>query len=477
MELGFVVQHVNSGAAALQALGNADGSDAPFEFVMMDWQMPGMDGLQTVRALRQMNPATLPMVLMVTAHRRQELIRSAEQLGIEHVLAKPVSGSLLINTMMQLMGHAPRERLRAQRSPHASALEFRMAALRGARILLVEDNEINQLVAGELLREVGLLVEVADNGQIGVNQVHARHLEARPYDLVLMDMQMPVMDGITATRLIRETYAAQDLPIVAMTANAMQSDRERCLAAGMNGFVSKPIDPDELWQALLAAVHPREGLGSDGTPDARAAPGGLPPGELLSALGAVEGLEVLQGLRQCNHNADLYVSMLGQFVKSQAQAVQHLDQALADGDDATAERLAHTLKGLAASLGAEPLRLRAAELEHSLHAGAVQSLGPLIAQTGAQLDALVAHLRAIPGLAPDAAQPVRAALSQSERAQLQQVVHSLREMLEQDDSEAQTLWRAHAPDLRVVLGDAVALEQAINGFDFEEALRLLHAEA
>jgi signal transduction histidine kinase/DNA-binding response OmpR family regulator/HPt (histidine-containing phosphotransfer) domain-containing protein len=469
-ELGFVVQHVNSGAAALQLLSAGHGGEAPFDFVLMDWQMPGMDGLQTVRALRQLNPATLPLVLMVTAHRRQELIRSAEQLGIEHVLAKPVSGSLLVNTMMQLMGHAPRQRARTPHTQDASALESRMAALRGARILLVEDNEINQLVACELLRDVGLQVDVADNGQVGVNQVHARHIEERPYDMVLMDMQMPVMDGITATRLIRETYGAAELPIVAMTANAMQVDRERCLGAGMTGFVSKPIDPEELWQALLGGVRLRPGLGLV-TPVERGA-GLLPAGELLFALRAVAGLEVGLGLRQCNHNAELYTAMLAKFVKSQAQAVQRMGQALADGDVGTAELLAHTLKGLAASLGAEPLRLRAAELEHRLHAGAGQALAPLLAQTESQLHLLVTALRGVPGLLAQAAPP-RAALSPSEQVQLQQVVQTLRQMLQQDDSEAAALWQSHAPDLHAALGQAAALEQAINGFDFEEALRLL----
>ena len=237
-ELGFVVEHVGSGEAALQALSVAEGAQSPFEFVMMDWLMPGMDGLETVQALRKMNPGTLPLVLMVTAHRRQELIKSAEEIGIEHVLSKPVSASLLVNTMMQLKGHAPRERAGAHRMQSASTLESSLAPLRGARILLVEDNEINQMVACEMLRGVGFVVDVAENGQVGVNQVHARHTEDQPYDIVLMDMQMPVMDGVSATRLIRETHPASALPIVAMTANAMQVDKERCLSAGMNGFVS-----------------------------------------------------------------------------------------------------------------------------------------------------------------------------------------------------------------------------------------------
>jgi two-component system sensor histidine kinase/response regulator len=477
MEMGFVVQHASSGPAALQLLSRVDGNDTAFDFVLMDWQMPGMDGLQTVRALRQMNPQSLPLVLMVTAHRRQELVHSAEQLGISHVLSKPVNASVLLDTMMQLRGHAPRLQLPSN-PQDPSALEARMAALRGARILLVEDNEINQLVACELLREVGLQVDVADNGQVGVNQVHARFTEDSPYDLVLMDMQMPVMDGITATRLIREIYPPSTLPIVAMTANAMQSDRERCLAAGMTGFVSKPIDPDGLWQALLAGVRMRPGLGQDdgnALSSAKAADTSATDG--WPALHTVPGLDASLGLRQCNHNASLYLSMLRRFVVTQAAAMQQLRNMLEHGQTADAERLAHTLKGLAASLGAQALCQEAGELEHRLQASTGQPLDAWIVQTEQQLDALIAALRALPGLLLPGPADVTATLSPDQRERVQGVVQTLQQMLEQDDSEAATLWQTRAPDLRAVLEQPQALEQAITGFDFEAALRLLRMQA
>ncbi len=399
------------------------------------------------------------------------------------MLAKPVEASLLVNTMMTLMGHAARDPGSARRVEDASLLEASMATLRGARLLLVEDNDINQLVAGELLRGVGLLVDVADNGQIGVNQVHARHAQGQPYDMVLMDMQMPVMDGVTATRLIRETYPAQSLPIVAMTANAMQVDRERCLAAGMTGFVSKPINPEDLWRALLDGVRPRAGLGL--TPAAGLAsadPSGSAPALLntlhgVAGVAGVAGLDVAQGLRQCNHNSTLYTTMLCKFVQSQAQSVHLIRSALAQGDGVTAERLAHTLKGLAASLGAQPLQQCAAALEQALHSGTAQSrLETLIAPTQSQLESLLAALRATPGLLPAALPSVSAELSGPERAQVQRVIQTLLEMLEQDDYEALSLWEDHAPGLHAVLQQASALEQAINGFEFEEALRLLQAQ-
>ena len=478
-ELGFVVESVSSGSAALQAVAEANDQTRAFDFVLMDWQMPGMDGLEAVRLIKQMHPHTAPFVLMVTAHRRQELLKGAQMLGVEHVLAKPISASLLVNTMMQLAGLAPTKLQDMRHTPGSSSAEAALAPLAGARILLVEDNEINQLVACELLRGVGFVVEVADNGQIGVHQVHARHADAQPYDIVLMDMQMPVMDGITASRLIRESYSAQSLPIVAMTANAMQADKDRCMAAGMNGYVSKPINPDELWRALLAWIKPRAGLGqaADSPLPTAAAPEPHKLEPVLAALRGIDGLDVTRGLDLSNHNAALYVAMLGKFVKSQEHAIDSIRQALAAADSASAERLAHTLKGLSASMGAQPLQLLLADIEQAVHVGDLASVSRLLEPAGVQLQALVAHLRATPGVVAEPMPLAKEALTPEQQRAVQAVVQSLRSLLEQDDSEVQALWDSHARELHSLLPQAQQLEQAIQGFDFEEALRLIDAEA
>jgi two-component system sensor histidine kinase/response regulator len=475
-ELGFAVEHVNSGPAALEVLNAADRQNTPFEFVMMDWQMPGMDGLETVRMLRQMNPDTVPFVLMVTAHRREELLQGALSLGIEHVLAKPVGASLLVNTMMQLMGHAPREGSRVRRVQDASALVSALAPLSGARILLVEDNEINQLVACELLRGEGFVVDVAENGQIGINQVHARHAQGLAYDLVLMDMQMPVMDGVTASRLIRETYSAQALPIVAMTANAMQMDKDRCLAAGMNGFVSKPINPEDLWSALLEWIAPRAGMGvrSNAPAPVLDASNALHHDAILNALRGITGLDVTQGLSWSNLNVALYVAMLGKFVKSHANAVDDIAQALADANPSAAERQAHTLKGLAGSIGAEPLYQSLAGIEQAVRAGKDPAQFASLLQTAhLQLQELVVALRTVPGVVGDQAPQANAALTPQQQSETQLVVKQLRDLLEMDDSEAQALWETHARALHALLPQAAELERAIQSFDFDEALRLM----
>ena len=441
--------------------------------------MPGMDGLETVRHIQEMLTQTAPFVLMVTAHRRQDLLKGALMLGIEHVLAKPINASMLVNTMMQLAGHASSNLPESRHTRNSSTSETELAPLAGARILVVEDNEINQLVACELLRGAGFLVDVADNGQIGVHQVHARHADSQPYDIVLMDMQMPVMDGVTASRLIREVFSAEVLPIVAMTANAMQADKDRCLAAGMNGYVSKPINPEDLWRALHTWIKPRSGLGLAARLPLHAAVPSVQQhlGPVLNALHGVTGLDTIRGLSLSNHNAALYVAMLGKFVKSQEHAVEKIRQSLAAADTDTAERLAHTLKGLSASIGAEPLRQSLADIEQAVHGNRdTSSITRLLEPAGAQLQALIANLRATPGLVAELTPVAKEALTPTQQNAVQAVLQTLRKLLEQDDSEAQTLWETHTRELHSALPQAAELEAAIQGFNFEEALLLIPSE-
>jgi two-component system sensor histidine kinase/response regulator len=477
-ELGFAVQHVNSGEAALERIREADATECPYEFVMMDWLMPGMDGLQTVRAIQAMGPRTLPFVLMVTAHRRQELIHGAEKLGVEHVLAKPVSSSLLVNTMMQIMGHpdaAPQVKLH-KRERHS--VEGLLDRIRGARILLVEDNEINQQVACELLLSVGMEVDVADNGQIALQSVEARSAEGRPYDIVLMDMQMPVMDGVTASRLLRETRSAGELPIVAMTANAMQADRDRCMDAGMNDFVTKPINPEDLWQALLTWVKLRDGLGNATRLPVQSAAAAPADGvaEVLQALRGVAGLDVDLGLLRTSNNPGFYTSMLRKFVASQEEASERIRQALHDQDTDTAERHAHTLKSVAGNLGASALQNAADTLEAGLRQGLQANAIQGAVNTATRLLAeLVRDLKATPGLieVPPAAHLQD--LTEDEKKAARKVARQIKHCLQQDDASASELWDNHAVVLRALYADAAAIEDAISNFEFETALALMDA--
>jgi two-component system sensor histidine kinase/response regulator len=249
----FQVTEVGAGGTALAAVRDKAGTPAAFEIVFLDWQMPGMDGIETARQIKALGLDDEPKMVMVTAYGREEIIKDAHAAGIEDVLIKPVNASLLFDTTMRVLGAEVREHRSAGDAP--SLLLEEMAAINGARILLVEDNDLNQEVASEILRDAGFVVDIADNGQIAVEMVTTS--VASPYDIILMDMQMPVMDGVTATVEIRKDARFDTTPIVAMTANAMQQDKDKCLAAGMVDFVTKPIQPDELWTALRRWVKPK----------------------------------------------------------------------------------------------------------------------------------------------------------------------------------------------------------------------------
>ena len=347
--------------------------------------------------------------------------------------------------------------------------------VRGARILLVEDNEINQQVACELLQSEGFSVDVADNGHIAVHSVAARAAEHIPYDLVLMDMQMPVMDGVTATRLLREIHSADRLPVVAMTANAMRVDRDRCLEAGMNAFVTKPIDPDALWRVLGKWIGDRPGLGQgrvvppsllQPTVDERHA-------QLLQALQRVPGLDVARGVYHAVGNSRLYLVLLEKFLQAQSGAVTEMTQALAAGALGDAERIAHTLKGVAANLGAQRLAEAAAVVERTPNIATLQALAP-------QLDALCAALRAVPGLqAPAPVVTNVTPLGVAERPLAHAALQQLRDLLANDDGAVLALWENQAVLFSRCLppADGAALHTLIGDFAFPAALRQLNASA
>ena len=237
-----------------------------------------------------------------------------------------------------------------------AAPSFELDRMRGNRILLVEDNEINREVALGQLEEAEAFVDIAENGEVALSLIRAND-----YDAVLMDMQMPVMDGIEATRAVRADPRFADLPIIAMTANAMASDRELCLEAGMNDHIAKPIDPDQLFGVLLRWIQhegrwsPADGVALVRTP--------MPPPPIDIE---IPGVDVRSGLRRTGSNVKRYKTLLSRFAQQEAGAVDTMRTALAMGDAATAERAAHSLKGAAGTLGASALSSIAAEAETAI---------------------------------------------------------------------------------------------------------------
>jgi two-component system sensor histidine kinase/response regulator len=255
-EMTFDVAEASNGLEAIDAVRTASVQGRPFDIVYLDWRMPNCDGLETARRIRELGLDLPPTLMMISAFGRDEMMKEARAAGIDMVLVKPVMPSCLFDATVEILARDKRTSGGAgTRGPaescDAGEMPRALASIRGARVLLVEDNEINQLVAQEMLRGAGVLVDIAGNGEIGLHKVQSGH-----YDLVFMDMQMPVMDGLEATRRIRRLGRFERLPIVAMTANAMEVDRQRCLDAGMNDSVTKPIEPALLWSALLRWIRP-----------------------------------------------------------------------------------------------------------------------------------------------------------------------------------------------------------------------------
>ena len=458
--MSLKVDHADSGQAAIAAVKRAAAEGLPYEIVFLDWLMPEMDGIETARRLREHPLTHMPHLMMVTAYGREDIIRDAEAAGIEDLLIKPVRASVLFDAVVRLLGGVVDEPRTAGDAP-TDTVE-RLTAIRGARILLVEDNELNQEVATELLRDAGFIVDIAENGQVAIEKVRATD-----YDIVLMDMQMPVMDGVTAAREIRKDARFKDLPVVAMTANAMQSDRDRCVAAGMNDHVAKPIEPEDLWKALLKWIHfarPGRAAATPTTPSAPAMPPrveDLPP--------PIEGLDMANGLRRVIGHKPLYLSMLRKFAAGQKTATAEIHKALVTMDWETAERLIHTLKGVSGNIGATVVQTRAETVETAIRSrqsrGAVE--GPLEDLAG-PLQMLIQHLeRAL----PEVRDPDRATV---EEANLKVVCDTLESLLAGDDALAVDLLESNAGLLRAAFPNHFRkIAARVRAYDFDGALTTL----
>ncbi|MBF0127957.1 MAG: response regulator, partial [Magnetococcales bacterium] len=453
--LGFRVETANGGKEAMAKVEAAAYANDPIQVVLMDWQMPDMDGITTARALHE-NPdlQELPLVIMVTAYGREEAALAGANVEIKEFLTKPVSSSTLLDAVLTALGRelvTHRRTGQRQDETHAAA-----ARLRGAKVLLVEDNEINQELALELLAGAGINADVANNGQEALDL-----LAAGRYDGVLMDVQMPVMDGYTAAREIRKREAWRTLPVIAMTANAMAGDREKATGAGMNDHIAKPINVREMFTTMARWITP-SGLVSVETPLTSSVP--TTPAELPEHL---PGIDLADGLARCNGDKALYRRLLDKFRANQADILTRVQEHWAGQEREEAIRQVHTLKGVAGSVGAKALQQAAKELESSLNAGRADP---------ALLDAVAAQLvpvmEGLEVLRPPAALHNSSAIDWE---RVDALCAQLRILLTDDNAEAANL----APELAALLTDAKydgplkTLSEQVARYDFEGALSLL----
>ncbi|KAB2925221.1 MAG: response regulator, partial [Dechloromonas sp.] len=240
--LGVAAEHAASGGEGIERIVQAERAGTPFQLVLVDLYMPGMDGVAMISRLKALALAAVPDCVLLSSARDEELLRSASHSGFAACLSKPVSMSSLQAFLASYF--APRVKVVSSAAEEIEAILRRDFGQ--ARVLLVEDEPINQMVVEELLKDAGLSVDFADNGKRALQM-----LGSNRYELVVMDMQMPEMDGIEATRQIREVLGMQTLPIIAMTANAFRDDMESCFAAGMDDFLAKPVVPQMLYEKLL----------------------------------------------------------------------------------------------------------------------------------------------------------------------------------------------------------------------------------
>ncbi len=488
------VDTATGGAQALAAIAAADAAGDPYRIVLTDWQMPGMDGIALARHVKD-DPALAarPAMVLVTAFGREEVQRGAEAAGITGFLFKPIGQSALVDTLVALVAQAEPGRA-GPRIVDETMPRQRFAA----RVLLVEDNSVNQEIAAELMATLGIRVEVAENGRLALERL--RQAGPDHYNLVLMDLEMPELDGHEATRQLRQDRRFDALPVIAMTAHALPDIRERCLAEGMQDYITKPIEPERLY-GMLSRWLAQAGLTPGGLSQATLPPARLPQagrGALLrtGSYGdgglRIDGIDSERGMRHVAGNEALYVQLLDRFRLAQRHAADEIGAALAQGDLARAGRGAHTLRGVAGGVGATAVEQAAQALElalarmrerqeqdpsqaapaplATLHAP-LAALGGALAGAVAALDRHFGHAPAPAGGSAcevgdsDGGVPPAEALAQ------------LRALLAEYSGDSTDYFDSVRPQLATMLppADIERLAAHMNNYEFEAASRMLAA--
>ncbi|MBD8526610.1 response regulator [Pseudomarimonas arenosa] len=353
--------------SAERALDEMRKQEAPrFDVALIDWKLPGMDGLTLGANIRQLYSERSPRMILCTAFGDRVFRDSKARQLFDGFLNKPVTASVLFDSIGSVLGRA--------RLAEQSTTDERLGDLCGVRLLLVDDNEINRQIALEILQAVGAEVDWAENGRQALSHLSQFEL---PH-LVLMDVQMPVMDGLEATRRIRKQYDPAQLPVLAMTAHALKEELRRCLDAGMQGRVVKPVDP----ALLISTVLRFRRVDTEGQSQATEPPAasGVPTADARApaCLPNLRGVDTESGLRYAAGHTELYCRMLQRFVDKYADAASELQTMLAEQRPSEAEHLAHSMRGMAATLGAELIAEQAGEIEAALGSDAsLPDLAPL----------------------------------------------------------------------------------------------------
>jgi len=463
---GLEVDVAWDGQNALQMIIKAEKKTLPYDLVLMDWKMPGMDGIETMQKLQQEHLSKTPAVIMVTAYGREEALGSAEHQGValKTVLTKPVTQSSLLEAIGEVLGKGDIMETRAEEKSESFAES--MAQLKGARVVLAEDNEMNQELAMELLAQAGIEVVLANNGQEAVDI-----LSKDPnFDGVLMDCQMPVMDGYTATREIRKMPVFAELPIIAMTANAMAGDKEKVMAAGMVDHIAKPLNVGEMFATIAKWIKPK-------TATVPPAPTfeNVTEAKPVGGLPALPGIDIKAGMATCVNKESLYTRMLIKFRDSQSKFAELFAAAKTDPDPEAMTRAAHTLKGTAGNIGAKGVQAAAGALEHACKDGKpADEIEVLLAKALKELTAIMPGLENVGAGTTAPAGNKEPAIPEAE---LKAIFAKLKGLLEDSDSEAGDVLNELLEKLEgsPLASQLKPVATAVEGFDFDAALETLAA--
>ena len=454
LSLKFDATAVHNGAEAIGELEQAQLGAKPYDLVLMDWMMPGMDGVETIQQIRADNKlAHTPSFIMVTAFSRDELLLKAKNTKIDGLLVKPLSPSTLLDSILNAFGKESIQRPRKQQRQES----YREAekAMNGAYLLLVEDNAVNQEIALEILGAAGIRIDVANNGAEAVEKVGQND-----YDGVLMDCQMPVMDGFEATRKIRENKNYSALPILAMTANAMAGDKEKCLECGMNDHIAKPIDVGQLFTVLGHWIKPKKPF-TDSTIAKVMQDDTVPD---------IPSLDIEKALQRVGGNVKLLRKLINRFHETQADVMARIKLAIKSGDAEGALREAHTVKGLAGNIGAIQMAECAGTVESMLKHAETDMLDESLNAMEMELQSLLGRIVGqMGGVETPASVPT---VGEVNMVLLADELRELSALLADDDSRAGGLVDAVTDKLNALGQHSVAkqLKKLIAQYDFEGAL-------
>lgn len=468
LDLGISGDAVSSAKEGLEEIVKADQKMNPYRLIFMDWKMPDMDGIDAAFLIQSMNLKTVPTVYLITGYGNEISYEEAQRAGISRVLVKPMTPSTLNDALMELLEN----NVESKTPSSLKELEEQLKQYQQVRILIVEDNQINQEIVQQLLEPFNFQIELAENGQEAIDKI-----ALTKFDLILMDVQMPVMDGLEATAIIRKLPGCEALPILAMTANAFEEDRRKCLNAGMNDHLVKPVAPEVLYKCLLKwlpvrKVEPQSKKGEDRYPDKVAerylsvAPEAL---QRLKDLRLVEGLNVEMGLRILGGDITVYLRLIEQFAqKCEAESGRILKEATA-GDYQRLTQTAHSIKGVAGNLGAIKIQELSAELKQAVKLGvSKQHLQKLANNFVIEIKSFI---EALPQQRKAIEKNTKTDVGQTD---INGILSELEVLLENNDTETYDLFEKSKDILLRVYGKQIeTMEQQIHEFDYADALKTL----